>query len=126
MTEIETDVERRDDVALVRVAVENTQRTRQTVRLRSEVDGPVWPPRRAGTAAPDWQGDALEVTLEPGERRGVGFATPADPPDPPVVVESTVRAPTTDRTGPEELLGDLDEWAPPRSVLVDSRTAEER
>lgn len=126
MTRVETDVERRDGIALVRVVVENARTTRQTVRLRARVDGPVWPSGLAGEPAPDRQGDEWAVTLGPGRRRGVGFATPGELEEPPVVVESTARAPADGRARTDDRLADLEEWAPPRRVLVGGRDRGER
>lgn len=79
MVEVETAYERRVGVTLVRATVTNTRTTPQFVRLRSTLDGPTWPPGRGRVGALEWNGDTWEGVVEPGQCRGVGFATPATP-----------------------------------------------
>lgn len=122
MVEVDATTERTAGVTLVRASVENTQTTPQRVRLRNLLDGPTWSPRAGDVPAPEWDGDAWETVLRPGERRGLGFATPADPADPPVEVVSETRATADRERRPGSVLATLDGWAPPRRVVVDRRT----
>lgn len=79
MVEVETASERRTGVTLVRATVTNTRTTPQFVRLRSTLDGPTWPPGHGRVGALEWNGDTWKGVIEPGQCRGVGFATPATP-----------------------------------------------
>jgi len=113
-------VDRRRGVTFVEVTVRNDRSTPQTVSLESRLDGPVWTPRRDGATPPEWTGGTWEATLAPGERRGVGFASPADPVDPPVEM-AAARASPDRRDDPDAVLAGLDEWSPPGSVLPGGR-----
>lgn len=81
-------------VTFVEATLENDAPDARRVRVESELDGPVWPPRREGVPAAGWDPDdgTVAVTLSPGECAGLGFASPADPVDPPVSVAGTERA----------------------------------
>ncbi|MCL9812894.1 hypothetical protein [Natranaeroarchaeum aerophilus] len=113
-----THVERAGGVTTVRVILTNDRSTPQTVRLRSELDGPVWPPQRNGVVDAHWTDGVWEATIQPGRNRGVGFASPAPPVDPPVSVVATERhdADAPDRS-PDAVLADLDDWRPTSEVL---------
>jgi hypothetical protein len=81
-------------VTFVEATLENDAPDARRVRVESELDGPVWPPRREGVPAAGWDPEdgTVAVTLGPGECAGLGFASPADPVDPPVSVAGTERA----------------------------------
>lgn len=118
MVEVNWDTTRREGVTFVTATVTNTQTTPQRVRLESRLDGPVWPPRRNGVTAPEWNGPAWEATVDPGRSRGVGFSSPAAPTAPPVELVEVSRGPAdADRT-PEEILASLEKWAPTSDVLT--------
>ncbi|MFC4541096.1 hypothetical protein ACFO5R_04025 [Halosolutus amylolyticus] len=118
MVEVDWETDRREGVTFVTATVTNTQTTPQRVRLESRLDGPTWPPRRDGVTAPEWRDDVWEATVEPGHRRGVGFASPAAPTDPPVEIVDVAReSDDTERTA-DEVLATLDEWAPTSDVLT--------
>ena len=78
MVTVETTVHRRDGVTFVAVTLTNRRETAQRVTFRNALPGPTWPPRRRGVS-PEWNGHTWQDTLEPGERRGVGFASPTAP-----------------------------------------------
>ncbi|WP_276255049.1 hypothetical protein [Halomontanus rarus] len=144
MVEVETASERRTGITLVRATVTNTRTTPQFVRLRSTLDGPTWPPGRGRVGAPEWNGDTWEGVVEPGQCRGVGFATPAAPaktaadsasesevesrfesesePKPPLELVTVERASAGSRTTTREVLADLDDWSPPTDVFSRSRS----
>lgn len=76
---------REESVTLVTGSLSNPDRPRR-IRLENCLDGPVWPPRRRGVPAAGWTDDGVEWTLDAGETRALGYATPAPPADPPMVV----------------------------------------
>jgi len=76
MVELTQRTTRRAGVTLVRAVVENESSERQRVTLAVEPDGAVWPPRRRGVPAAGWSGNAVALTVDAGNARGVGFATP--------------------------------------------------
>lgn len=117
MVAIDSTVERRDGVTLVTAVVTNDRTTTQRVRLRSTLSAPVWPPRRNGVAAPEWTDDTWSSTLEPGVQHGIGFATAADPADPPIELLDASRATASDELAdPRSILATLDESTPPRAA----------
>lgn len=59
------------------------------VHVANRLDGPVWPPRRRGVPAAGWDDDGVTCTLTAGETRGLGYATPAPPAEPPVEIVRT-------------------------------------
>lgn len=69
----------------VRVAADRARR----VRLANCLDGPVWPPRRQGIPEAGWDEDGVEVDVPADGQVALGYATPADPADPPVEVART-------------------------------------
>lgn len=79
-------VDRAGDASLVRCRVRNDDAAPRRVRVESEFDAPVLPPRRAGVPADGWDASGVTLRMGPGERRGFGFATPAPPVGPPVEV----------------------------------------
>lgn len=79
---------REQGVTLVTARVENAGELRR-VRLRSRLDGPVWPPRRRGVPAAGWTHEGFECVLDTDETRALGFASPAPPVDPPLAVAET-------------------------------------
>lgn len=119
MVEVDWEADRREGVTFVSAIVTNTQTTPQTVRLESRLDGPTWPPRRDGVRAPEWDGDVWAGTVESGRRRGVGFASPAPPTEPPLEILEVSRVTEDTTTSPDEVLAALDGWAPTPDVLTD-------
>lgn len=122
MVEVETAVERRRGITFVTAKVTNTRSTPQRVRLESTLDGPTWPPKRGEVRSPEWVEDTWDATVLPGQTRGTGFASPAEPTDSPVTLVSVSRA-SDDESAPseEDVIADLDEWSPPTHVLLDGR-----
>lgn len=84
---------------LVELLVSN-DRSPMRVRIANRLDGPVWPPRRRGVPASGWDADGVTCTLSSGERRGLGYASPASPADPPAeIVRTEPVLPDADRSG---------------------------
>lgn len=131
-------VERDADVSLVRCRVHNDSAVPRRVRIESQLEGPVLPPRRAGVPEAGWDETGVTLRLKPDERRALGFAALAPPVDPPVAV---VRSPAVDADGchsgidseavdpdPEtcsrspgsvrDALRDLAEHRPPRAAIA--------
>lgn len=115
--EWEATARRSGGVTFVTATVRNTLRTAQRVRLRSTLDGPVWPPSRATATATDWDGPVWAGTVEPGGQRGLGFASPAPPVESPLTIVGARRATDDERGAAGKTLAALDDWAPPASVL---------
>ncbi|MEE6209752.1 hypothetical protein U3A55_06260 [Salarchaeum sp. III] len=108
----------RGDVTLVAVLVENTTDRERGVRVTNLLDGPVWPPRTNGVPDDGWSESGYEGVLAPGERRGVGYATPAPPAPNPVRVDPLERAPAA--TPNPDPVRDLPDPRPPRDALGSS------
>lgn len=119
MVELDTDIERVDGLTFVRATVHNTRGTDQIIRVKSRLDGPVWPPRVGDVPKPEWQGDSWISHVPSGRIRGFGFATPADPVDPPVAIADAERAPSEEYETIDQVIADLDGWSPPSNVMGD-------
>ncbi|TYT63219.1 DUF7857 domain-containing protein [Natrialba swarupiae] len=117
MVELETETDRRDGVTLVRGLVTNTRTTRQLIRLSSRLDGPTWPPRRDGARPAEWTDGCWEGVVEPGRRRGFGFATPTEPTAEPVKLVTARRPDDGERQVPEAVLAGLEDHAPSRRTV---------
>lgn len=123
MVRTDARVRRHHGVTLVEVTVANVDDRSRTVRITSELDGAVWPPRTRGVPERDWDGGETTVRLGPNETRSVGFASPATPADPPVTV--TVDRPATDGGGvrsPAAVVRALGDPRPPRDAIPDPGT----
>lgn len=110
------------DITLVELAVESDRP--QWVRVRSQCR-PVWPPRRHGEPAAGWDGASVEGVARPTDRFVAGYATPADPADPPARIVDT--APPDDETGdtggddpvtPSAVARALGDSGPPATAVV--------
>lgn len=94
------------------------------VTLRNRLDGPVWPPRRAGEPVAGWTDDGYEGVVPADETVALGYACPAPPEgetdDPPLDVVSTERAPDGGDgafDSPSAVLRGLGGPAPPRDAV---------
>lgn len=86
------------------------------VRLRNELDGPVWPPRRRGVPAAGWDEDGVTIRVE--GTVGVGYACPAPVAEPPVTVAETIPADeTAAEPTPDAVVRALGDPIPPRDAL---------
>lgn len=141
MLELDWRLHDADGVTLVAVVVESTAPTPRRVRIESRLAGPVHPPRRRGHPERGWSGDGYEGLVPAEGRLTVGFASLAEPTEPPVEIVTDERVdagavdgpPITDaapdgRTdltdvwapSPTDLLRELGSPAPPRDAVPDS------
>lgn len=112
MATLDWNLTRSDGVTLVEVVV--TSETTEQVRIESSLT-PVWPPRRQGVAVSGWDGPTFDGTVEPDAPLVVGYASPADPVDPPATVTD---APAEDGLlSPRTLVRALGDAAPPRDAV---------
>ncbi len=120
MVTLATDVSREDGVTLVEARVGGCA-VPTRVRLVSRLDGPVWPPRRRGVPERGWDGDAVERTVPAEGTLVVGFASPAEPVDPPVEIETTTPLTDGGTGGPEPTVRsvrrELRDPRPPRDAV---------
>lgn len=103
---------RTDGVTLVELLV-TSERTCH-VRIESTLT-PVWPPRRQGVPDTGWTDNTFEGTIQDGGRLVLGFATPAEPTDPPAVLETEEEPSET--VEPRDIVRALGDAAPPRDAL---------
>jgi len=87
MVSLEWDCERADGVTLVSLYVASERECR--VRIANRLDGPVWPPRRRGQPAVGWTDGEFTGTVPADGRLTVGYATSAQPAEPPAEIVST-------------------------------------
>lgn len=122
MIELDADCERRSGVTYVRARLTNGRGTPQEVRLRPTLDGPVWAPVSGPVVSPEWNDGTWSGVLAPGETRGVGFATPAEPVDDPLEVAAVDRASETDDgSDADRVLTELEASAPPTDAIPRDR-----
>lgn len=95
MPSLDAVASRHGGVTLVELVV-STDGPPVRVRIEDRLGGPVWPPRRHGVPEAGWEGGAVECTLDAGETRGLGYATPARPADPPAELVAAEAVPDQD------------------------------
>ena len=116
-----------DGVTLVTVRLEDID-VPTRVRIESQLDGPVWPPRREGLPESGWHDDGFAGVVS--GTAVLGYASPASPAEPPV--ELTEAEPVPEAEGREKLTADpesvvrqLGDPAPPADAVptaADERT----
>lgn len=102
-----------DGVTLVELVV-TAERTEQ-IRIESNLR-PVWPPRRQGQPAAGWDGEHFECRIEADDRLVVGFASPAEPVEPPVDLQTEPPA-DDDNIDPQDVVRALGDGVPPRDAV---------
>lgn len=104
------------DATLVELVV--TSDTDTSIELTSNLT-PVWPPRRHSQPAAGWNENGYEGSVTAETPLMLGYASPADPVEPPATVATTGPVPDG-RDGsptPEELVRSLGEAGPPRDAV---------
>ncbi len=102
------------EVTLVELCVTATRPRR--VRVENRLEGAVWPPRTDGVPEPGWDEDGFEGRVEPDTPLVLGYASPAEPAEPPANIaeegEPTDREPT-----PQAVVKALGRREPPRDAM---------
>lgn len=117
MASLSWDLTRCDGVTLVELAV--TAEVEEWVRVTSRLR-PVWPPRRQGIPVAGWDDDCFEGRVGPDAPLVLGYASPAEPVDPPAEldpVEADGDVPFDNDLSPRAIVRTLGESAPPRDVV---------
>jgi hypothetical protein len=112
MPTLEYNCTRTDGVSLVELFV-TSERT-QRVRIESDLS-PVWPPRRQGVPVPGWNGTTFEGVVEAEQPLVVGYATPAEPSEPPARLTGAVTE--NGEVSPRTLVRALGDATPPRDAV---------
>jgi hypothetical protein len=114
MATLEANCRTAGSVTLVEVCV--TAARPRRVRVENRLEGPVWPPRSDGVPEPGWDGEGFEGRVAPDDRLVLGYASPADPVDPPARIadegEPGDREPT-----PQAVVKALGRREPPRAAM---------
>lgn len=123
MVSVETESASLEGTTYVRAIVRNTRSTPQRVRLESTVPGPVWTPQCYGPVTANWEDRSWEGVVDPGRCRGVGFATPGDVDDGPLLrLASVSRADPAERSeSTADRLAALPGWSPARALVGPGR-----
>lgn len=103
-----------DGITLVELVVRSQRDER--IRVESALD-PVWPPRTQGVPVEGWDETGFSGTVEAGDPLVLGYASPADPVEPPARLD-TPRDPNggTDIDA-RSLVRALGDPAPPREAV---------
>lgn len=114
MVSLDWNMTRNGGVTLVELLVTSEIAARVHVESRLE---PVWPPRRQGVPAAGWNRTKFEGTVGSDSRLAFGYASPAQPQEPPAEIVST--EPVDERTEPtaREIVRTLGEPGPPRDAV---------
>jgi len=116
MPSLECERRTHDGVTLVELTVESDVAAR--VELRPTHGGPLWPPRRQGVAERGWSADGWTGVVPADEPLALGYATPADPVDPPVRIAESGPPPTeSDPASPRDVIRALGDPRPPRDAV---------
>jgi hypothetical protein len=106
-------------LTLVELSLESDAPERVTLERTHET--PIWPPRRQGVPERGWAADGWTGIVRPGAPRSLGYATPGEPPAPPMRVSETDPEPaTTAAAGPRDVLRALGDPRPPRDAVQPS------
>lgn len=154
MVDVEWTTAQPGGVTLVGVRIDNRVAApgvdAHRVELVPQLDGPVWPPRVEGVPAGPWDCDgghaerargadehradehragerepSVAVVVPTGRVGSVGFASPAEPVEPPVEVASVEPAHEREDADPdpEDVLRVLGDPSPPRDAVWDEERA---
>lgn len=119
MTTLDWDLATNGEVTLVHVAVRTD--VPRAVRIENQLAGPVWPPRSQGRPLAGWDEDGYRGTVDPETPLVLGYATPADPAEPPVSLAPA--DPPDGEPTPTGLVRALGEAGPPRAAVPEMAPA---
>jgi len=116
MVSLDWELDRADGVTTVELQVRSE--TDEYVRIESRLE-PVWPPRRQGRPVAGWTETGFEGFVEADEPLVIGYATPAEPVEPPadVTAQPATGDEQTETVTARALVRTLGEAAPPRDAL---------
>jgi len=125
MASLEWQVQTQGEITLVEAQVTSAYETQ--VRLESALS-PVWAPRTQGVPVEGWDKTGYETTVGRNETVAVGFASPAEPVEPPLELieqEATEGAPGDSESQPSsrDLLRTLGDSRPPRDITPKRESA---
>lgn len=106
-------------VTLVELCVTVTRPRR--VRIENRLAGAVWPPRTDGIPEPGWDEQGFEGQAEPDDPLVLGYASPADPADPPAHIVAECE-PTDEEPTPQAVVKALGRREPPREAMPGRET----
>ncbi|WP_299235817.1 hypothetical protein [Natronomonas sp.] len=117
MPNLSIETVRSDPVTFVEAVLESDRPC--SVRLETDVDGTVWPPRVDGTVVGEW--DDGSVTLEAAAgSTPIGFATPAVVDRAPIRIVHSERRPTDRPSAVEAWLGRMERRLETAETLADA------
>lgn len=119
MVELDWTLRQQSGVSLVELRVTNAAETAVRVRVANELTEPLWPPRREGLPEPGWDDGGWEGIVPATSSMALGYASPAEPSEPPVSVAWTERAASTETRieSPEAVVQSLGDASPPRDAI---------
>jgi hypothetical protein len=106
-----------DEGGVTLVSLLVTSERTQRVRVENCLDGPVWPPRSQGVPEAGWDGEAFEATVAAGDRLVAGYASPAEPAEPPAQLVPAGEDEAAEMPGPREVIRTLGDPRPPRDAV---------
>lgn len=118
MPTLDWHLRRKDGITLVELLV--TSERNCEIRLESELQ-PVWPPRRQGVPAAGWEDGTFVEELQADERLVLGYASPAEPVEPPAELQ-VISKTGSDPFSPRELIHALGDPKPPRDAVPAGNT----
>jgi hypothetical protein len=86
MARLDWHVTSEEGVTLVHLLV--TSEGTERIRVENCLDGRVWPPRSQGVPEEGWADEGFEGVVDVDDRLVLGYASPADPTEPPARIES--------------------------------------
>jgi hypothetical protein len=123
MATLDWELTRSGEVTLVELTVNSE--FDQHVRIESELT-PVWPPRRQSVPHTGWNGDTFEGNVSQDETLVCGYASPAEPVEPPAAIAATESPDEETSVCPRDIVQTLGEPSPPRDTLEGSTAQTER
>lgn len=114
MATLDWECTRSGEVTLVELTVDSE--FDQHVRIESELT-PVWPPRRQGVPQTGWTGNTFDGHVSRDETLVFGYASPAEPVEPPAAIVATESPAKETSVGLREIVHTLGEPSPPRDTL---------